>query len=178
LFDAKNKQMVDTHRTTMRALGVSPSGAGNEDPPPPPPPPYTAEKFFAQFLRSQRNIEAMQQNMEVALRNIANNTRRGLHQGGNEANQYNTFKDFIDTKPPIFKEAAEPLEANEWINTMEQKFHFLRLTETLKIEYAAHQLQGPAGIWWSHHRNTYPTNAQITWRSSLLPFVVSIFRLI
>jgi hypothetical protein len=82
----------------------------------------------------------MQQNMEAALHYIANNTRHGLHQGGNEANQYNTFKDFIDTKPPIFKEAAEPLEANEWINTMEQKFHLLRLTVTLKTEYASHQL--------------------------------------
>ena len=55
-------------------------------------------------------------------------------------NQYSTFKDFMDTKPPIFKEAAEPLEADEWINTMEQKFYLLRLTEELKIEYAAHQL--------------------------------------
>jgi hypothetical protein len=49
------------------------SAAGNEDcdPPPPPPPPYTAEQFFAQFLGSQRNMESMQQNMEAALRSIA-----------------------------------------------------------------------------------------------------------
>ena len=52
----------------------------------------------------------------------------------------------MDTKPPIFKEVVEPLEADEWINTMEQKFRLLRLTEELKTEYAAHQLQGPAEI--------------------------------
>jgi hypothetical protein len=34
----------------------------------------------------------------------------------------------------------------------------------LKIEYVAHQLQGPAGIWWKHHRTTFPPNAHITWR--------------
>ena len=37
------------------------------------------------------------------------------------------------------------------------------MTEVLKTEYASHQLHGPAGIWWSHHRSTMPANAQITW---------------
>jgi hypothetical protein len=47
---------------------------------------------------------------------------------------------------------------------MEDKFRVLRLTEVLKTEYAAHQLQGPAGMWWKHHRITFSPNAQITWR--------------
>jgi hypothetical protein len=34
----------------------------------------------------------------------------------------------------------------------------------LKTEYAAHQLQGPAGMWWKHHRTTFPPHAHITWR--------------
>jgi hypothetical protein len=107
-------------------------------------------------------MEALQQNMEAALRHIADNTRCGMNPGGQEGNQYSTFKDFMDTKPPIFKEAAEPLEADEWINTMEQKFRLLRLTEVMKAEYASHQLQGPAGIWWSHHRTTFPVGTQVT----------------
>jgi hypothetical protein len=47
--------------------------------PPPPPPAYTTEQFFAQFLGSQRNMENMQQNMEAVLRNIVDNTHRGLN---------------------------------------------------------------------------------------------------
>lgn len=46
----------------------------------------------------------------------------------------------MDTRPPMFKEVEEPLEVDEWINTIEQKFHLLRLTEDLNIEYVAHQL--------------------------------------
>ena len=92
-------------------------------------------------------MEQMQRNMEEALHNIAENTRRGDNQGGRGVNQYSSFMDFRDTKPPVFKEALEQLEADEWINTMEQKFPLLRMTEELKAEYAAHQLQGPAGIW-------------------------------
>ena len=51
-----------------------------------------------------------------------------------------SFKDFQDTKPPIFKEAEELLQANEWLNMIEQKFHLLRFTEHLKAEYSSHQL--------------------------------------
>jgi hypothetical protein len=101
--------------------------------------------------------------MEVALRNFTDNTRRGLNQGGHEVNQYSSFKEFMDTRPPIFKKATEPLDAEEWINTMEDKFRVLRMT-LLKIEYVAHQLQGPAGMWWKHHHTTFPSNAHITWR--------------
>jgi hypothetical protein len=53
-------------------------------------------------------------------------------------NQYSSFKDFIDTRPSIFKEVAEPPDAEEWINTMEDKFRVLRMTKVLKTEYAAH----------------------------------------
>ena len=104
--------------------------------------------------------------MEEALHHIADNTHHGNNLGGDEVNRYSTFMDFMDfmdTKPPIFKEAVEPLEADEWINTMEQKFQLLRMTEELKTKYAAHQLQGPVGIWWSHHRTTFLVNAPISW---------------
>ena len=73
-------------------------------------------------------MEQMQQDMEAALRNIADNTRRGDNQGDREVNQNSSFKDIMDTKPPVFKEAVELLEADEWINTMEQKFRLLRMT--------------------------------------------------
>jgi len=90
-------------------------------------------------------------------------TRGGRHarQGG-EANQCSNFKDFQDTKPPAFKEASAPLEADEWLNTLEQKFCLLRVTEELKTEYAAHQLGGKAGVWWSHYRASLPANSVVT----------------
>jgi hypothetical protein len=68
----------------------------------------------------------------------------------------------MDTRPPIFKEVADPLDAEEWINTMEDKFCVLRMTKVLKIEYVAHQLQGPAGMWRKHHHTTFPPNTHIT----------------
>ena len=98
--------------------------------------------------------------MEEALRLIAQNTARGHpQQQGSEPNQHSTFKEFLDTKPPIFKVAEEPLQTNEWLNTIEQKFCLLRVTEHQKADYASHQLQGPVEIWWTHFLSSLPTNA-------------------
>ena len=58
--------------------------------------------------------------MEETLRLIAQNTAHvGQQHQGPEPNQYSLFKDFQDTKPPIFKEAEEPLQVFEWLNTIE-----------------------------------------------------------
>ena len=86
-------------RTRARA-GSSQEGNAGDLPPPPPP---SANEFFAQFLGSQRT-------MEETLRLIAQNTAHARQQQqGPETNQYSSFKDFLDTKPPIFKVAEEPL---------------------------------------------------------------------
>ena len=106
-----------------------------------------------------------QHSMGEVLRGLAQNADHGRGRDqcqGPKPNQFSTFKDFLDTKPPIFKEVEEPLQADKWLNTIEQKFHLLRVTKHLEVEYASHQLQGPAGIWWSHHRSTLPEDAQIT----------------
>jgi len=77
--------------------------------------------------------------LNEAMQTMAQHNWCGCHaRQGREANQYSNFKDFEDTKPPVFKEASEPLESNEWLNTLEQKFRLLRVTEELKMEYAAH----------------------------------------
>jgi len=71
---------------------------------------------------------------------------RMANQGGRNApdgpapNQYSSFKNFLDTKPPSFREAEEPLQAEEWLNMVDQKFRLIRLTDGLKAEYATHLL--------------------------------------
>ena len=48
--------------------------------------------------------------MEETLHLITQNTAHARQQNqGPEPNQYSTFKDFLETKPPIFKEVEEPL---------------------------------------------------------------------
>jgi hypothetical protein len=77
--------------------------------------------------------------------------------------QYNNYKDFLDTEPPIFREAEEPLQVDEWLNSMEQKFGLVNVADGMKTEYASQQLQGPAGIWWHHYRSTLSKNDKVIW---------------
>ena len=89
-------QMTRTH---ARA-GTSQGGNDGDLPPPPPP---SVNEFFVQFLGNQRE-------MEETMCHIAQNTARARQQNqGPKPNQYSTFKDFLETKPPIFKVAEEPL---------------------------------------------------------------------
>ena len=76
------------------------NGAAGDDDDLPPPPPTPAE-LMAILMGGHRT-------MAKALRAIANRDGRGAHQGP-EPNQYSDFKDFLDIKPPVFKEAEEPL---------------------------------------------------------------------
>jgi hypothetical protein len=69
----------------------------------------------------------------------------------------------LDAEPPIFQEAEEPLQADEWLNFIEQKFRLLKVADGMKIEYASQQLQGTTGIWWYHYRSTLPENDEVVW---------------
>ena len=91
------------------------SHEGDDDLPPPLYP--TPVEMMVQLLETQRF-------MGEVLCGLAQNTGHGQGRDqlqGPEPNQYSDFKDFLDTKPPIFKEAEEPLQADEWLNTIEQK---------------------------------------------------------
>jgi hypothetical protein len=112
-------------------------GVEDEEQPPPPSPPTPVE-LMQTVVKGQRLLaDAMCQ--------LVNWDAQHGRQGP-EQNKHSDFKDFLDTKPPLFKEVEEPLQADEWLNTIEQKLRLLCLTEELKTEYASHQLHGPAGI--------------------------------
>ena len=61
--------------------------------------------MMAQLMETQRSMGEMSRGLA---QNVGHEQGRDQHQGP-EPNQFNTFKDFLDTKPPIFKEAEDPL---------------------------------------------------------------------
>jgi hypothetical protein len=130
-------------------------GVGDEEQPSASPPPPTLAELMQIVVESQRMLA---ETMRQLVNHDAQHGRLGP-----KPNQYSDFKDFLDTRPLLFKEVEEPLQADEWLNTIEQNFCLLHLTHELKTKYASHQLHGLAGIWWSHYRSTLPTNAQILW---------------
>jgi threonine aldolase len=64
------------------------------------------------------------------LREMAQNNRN-IPQGNHGHNNQDetTYVDFTNTRPLVFTRADEPLEADDWLRTMEQKFDLIHCTE-------------------------------------------------
>ena len=92
-------------------------------PDPPPVPPTLADAITAlvhvtiENARLLREIAQSNQNMVQG--------NRGRNHNRHEA----TYVDFIDTRPLVFTKADEPLEVDDWLCTMEQKFDLIPCTE-------------------------------------------------
>lgn len=83
------------------------------DIPPPPPPPESLT--MAQFLQALRE-ECQASN--VAIQQLAQVLVSNPPQNGN-GNGRSTLSEFMQTTPPIFTETTEPLDADDWIRTIE-----------------------------------------------------------
>ncbi|KAE8784314.1 hypothetical protein D1007_42134 [Hordeum vulgare] len=115
---------------------------GDISPPPPPPPENMTIAQFLQVLWEERqaNFVAMQQMDQTLVNN--------QHQGRN-GNAHSTLSEFMRNSPPTFNENAEPLDANEWIRTIEGLFALVNCNEHSEmVLYASHCLGGTARSWW------------------------------
>ena len=84
------------------------------------------------------------------------------HGRRNNGNDESTYIDFTNTRPPVFSKAEEPLEANDWLRTIEQKLELIHCTKIQKPRFAAQQLRGAAGAWWANLVAVQPAGHQIT----------------
>ena len=77
--------------------------------------------------------------------------------------QSSKLVEFQRTSPPVFTQSNEPLEADDWLRTMEQKFEVIKCPEEDKVPFAAQYLQGPAAAWWDDYRSIQKTGTEISW---------------
>jgi hypothetical protein len=132
-------------------------------PNPPPVPPTLAEAVAALVNATADNTRFL---WEMVGQQMQQQGRRAYPQGPRET----SYLDFSKTRPPLFVKAEDPLEADEWIRVIEQKFRLLRCTETQKPLFAAQQLRGPASTWWGNYVAIQPAGHQITWDEFKLAF--------
>jgi hypothetical protein len=70
--------------------------------------------------------------------------------------------EFLVTQPPTFTEAGEPLEADQWLRTIESMFNLLNCTENQTVMFIAQQLLGDARAWWASFTANRLSN-QVQW---------------
>jgi hypothetical protein len=124
-------------------------------PPPPPAPTPTLADAIAHLVNASADNARM---LQAMAQNMAHGPRGHHNHGGN-----NTYADFLKTEPPVFLWAKEPLEADDWIRTIEQKLGLILCNENQKTLFAAQQLQGPAGAWWASYLATQLEGYQVPW---------------
>ena len=102
------------------------SNAQNMNPPPPP----TMAEVLMQVEQNRREQTGL---LQAIAQHLA-------PRGGGEAAREGDFADFLRTQPPVFTRAKDPLEANHWLRTVEQKLDLVRCGQHEKVLFAAHQL--------------------------------------
>jgi hypothetical protein len=143
--------------------GASTSRGREATPNPPPVPPTLAEAIAALVNATADNTRFLR---EMAGQQLQQQGRRVYQQGLRET----SYLDFSETRPPLFIKAEDPLEADEWIRVIEQKFGLLRCSKTQKPLFAAQQLCGPTSTWWGNFVAMQPADHQITWDEFKLAF--------
>jgi hypothetical protein len=49
------------------------------------------------------------------------------------------------------------------LHAVNKKLDLMQCSDEEKVIFAAHQLQGPASLWWDHFQATQPEGQPITW---------------
>jgi hypothetical protein len=107
-----------------RAYDGAGTSRGREDTPNPPPlPPTLAEAIAALVNATIDNTHFLH---EMAGNQFQPQGGRAYPQGPHET----SYLDFSKTRPPLFMKVEDPLEADEWVRVIEQKFGLIRCTET------------------------------------------------
>ena len=89
------------------------------------------------------SVAAMQQIAQMAQNNQGN---------GNQDHPGSKLKNFQNTNPPMFSKTEEPLDADDWLRTMENNLEVAGVDEADKVLFATHYLSGPARAWWNSTR--------------------------
>jgi hypothetical protein len=100
-----------------------------------PPPLSTLEQVLmmqAQMLQTmQQTMANMQQNQKAP-----------------QPQQRDKLGDFQRTKPSSFSHCVEPMDADDWLKTVEKKLQIVQCNNREKVMLSSHQLVGLAADWW------------------------------
>ena len=124
-------------------------GRGNEQEEGNLPPPPTMAQVLMEVERNCRDSHHL---LEV----IARNTTQ-------QRNELVSLNDFIRLHPPVFSYSTEPLDADDWLRSIERKLQAGHVADGDKVSYATYHLEGAASSWWENFLNMRPAGPPTTW---------------
>jgi hypothetical protein len=73
------------------------------------------------------------------------------------------WAEFMRGHPPIFAHSADPMDAEDWLRTVERELHTTQCNDREKVLYGPRQLRGAAQSWWESYLATHANPEAITW---------------
>ena len=126
--------MARGNRNTHNNEVPPPPPANTNNEVPPPPPPVTLEQVLA--MQAQL-LHSMQQSMMNMQQNQSQQQNQNQQQAPPPRDR---LGDFQRTKPPTFSHSVDPLDADDWLKTVEKKQKVVQCTDREMVLYAS-QLQ-------------------------------------
>jgi hypothetical protein len=63
--------------------------------------------------------------------------------------------EFMRGHPPVFAHSSNPMDAEDWLCTMERELHTAQCDDGEKVLYGPHLLRGAAQSWWESYLTTH-----------------------
>jgi hypothetical protein len=127
------------------------NGENNQNVNPPPPPLPTLEKVLA--MQAQM-LQTMQQTM-VNMQATQPQAPPPL--------PWDRLGEFHHTKLPAFSHIVEPMDADDWLKSVEKKLQVVQCNNREKVLLACHQLFGLATNWWDAYVEAHEEPKSINW---------------
>src|SRR3954471_4263086 len=75
-----------------------------------------------------------------------------------------SIQDFILLKPPVFRCSSEPLEADNWLCSIECKLETTHVAPNDQVIFAAYFLEDAAVEWWENYVAMQPDGHLVAWQ--------------
>ncbi|XP_047314552.1 uncharacterized protein LOC124918447 [Impatiens glandulifera] len=106
----------------------------------------------------------------------ANGNNHNSRRNNNDGRQRLVYKKFMGFKPTDFRGSTDPLEAKEWMKTMDTIFTFMQCSNLDQVRCASFMFKDDARIWWQGAKATLDLNAE-TWEEFKAVFYGKYFTL-
>jgi hypothetical protein len=147
-------------KSLLSSMALEMRGHAGSNPPPPP------EPSMAQVLRLMlEEREAARAERQANLAQIATKNNNNNNGGNGNEEPQNKLRDFQNSNPPTFTKSTEPMDADDWLWTIENKLEYAGVGANKKVLYATHFLDGAAGAWWENVRAMQPEGQVMTWEA-------------
>jgi hypothetical protein len=136
------------------------NGENNQNVNPPPPPPPTLEQVLAMQAQMLQTMQQTMVNMQAAQSQVPPPLPR------------DRIGDFQHTKSPTFSHAVEPMDADDWLMSIEKKLQLVQCNNCEKVPLVSHQLSDPTADWWDAHMDAHEEPESINWPEFRATFYV------